>query len=299
MKAKTLPSLLRPFTLLAPTVGVVSGALVASAALGVDTPWLRVGAGILAALLATGASNAWNQAFDVELDRINKPSRPIPSGRASVRDGIVVGHVAALLALAVGWFAGPSFFACVTIGVFATWIYSAPPLRTKRHPLGALLTIAIPRGLLVPVAGWATVAEPWGVEPWALGCVAFLFVLGAAATKDFADVEGDVAHGCRTLPALMGARKAAAVIAPFLVFPFLLYPLLGALGWLQPPMEGLWWLGGSLLLVGLGAAFTLLRDPQGLMERGGNHPAWAMMYLLLLGAHIGCAILYQVTLSAV
>jgi len=296
MKAQVLTGLVRPFTLLAPTVGVVSGALVAQAATSVALVPARLVLGIVAALFVTAASNAWNQVYDIDLDRINKPHRPLPAGLATLRQALLLGHISALLGLGAAWFVGPAFFACVAAGVFATWIYSAPPLRTKRSPAGALLTIAIPRGLLVPVAGWAVVVEPRSVEPWALGIVSGLFVLGAAVTKDFADVEGDTQHGCRTLPALWGARGAAFAIAPFLVLPFLLYPLFGSLGWLQPPQGSLWVLALGLAALGFFAALSLLRDPQGMLKSGGNHPAWAVMYLLLLGAHIGCALVYQLAL---
>jgi len=297
MRVQALLALARPFTLLAPAVGVVAYAFVAHAALHTDLqnslPWGRLTLAVAAALLVTAASNAWNQVYDLALDRINKPHRPLPSGAATPKQALVLGHVCALSGLVCAFFVGPTFFACVACGVFATWIYSAPPLRTKRHPVGALLTIAIPRGLLVPVAGWAVVAEPATVEPWALGAVSGLFVLGAAVTKDFADVQGDTAHGCRTLPALWGAQRAARFVAPFLVLPFLLYPVFGSLGWLQPSMTSLWTLAAVLSFMGVLTAVALLRDPEGMRKRGGNHPAWALMYLLLLGAHIGCAITYR------
>lgn len=298
MTAKALLDLARPFTLLAPAVGVVAGAFVAQAALapGLPLPWLRVALAVTSAFLVTAASNAWNQVYDVEIDRINKPRRPLPSGRLTARQALLTGHVQALCGLGLAWSVGAAFFACVAAGVFATWIYSAPPLRTKQSWWGALLTIAIPRGLLVPVAGWAVVAEPRTAEPWALGVVSGLFVLGAAITKDFADLRGDVAHGCRTVPALLGVHRAARIVALFLVAPFLLYPLLGALGFLQPPVGGLWVLTGVLVLIGLFAATSLVRDPDGMSEGGGNHPAWAAMYLLLLAMHVGTAILYQTTL---
>lgn len=292
MKAAALPGLVRPFTLLAPAVGVVAGAVVARAATG--RPWSpgRVALGVLAALLATAASNAWNQAFDADVDRINKPGRPIPAGLATPRGALLLGHGTALAGAVAAFLAAPWFFVCVSAGLLGTWIYSAPPLRAKRHPLGALLTIAIPRGVLVPVAGWALLSSPDAADPWALGAVAGLFVLGAAGTKDFADVEGDRAHGCRTLPVLLGPRRAARIVAPFLVLPFLLYPLAGAVGWLRPGVGALALLGGALSAVGLGAALLLLRDPQALARRGGNHPAWVLMYLQLLGAHVGAAVVY-------
>ncbi|MDJ0975619.1 MAG: UbiA family prenyltransferase [Planctomycetota bacterium] len=292
MRAAAVPGLTRPFTLLAPLVGVASGALVAYGA--GASPW-RWGPVLLAtgsAALATAASNAWNQAYDVELDRINKPSRPIPRGDASVGEALWLGHACAVLALVLGAMASTWFVACVGLGLVGTWFYSAPPLRTKRKPFRALITIAVPRGLGVPVAGWSVLAVPDVSDPWALGFVTFLFVLGAAATKDFADMDGDERYGCRTLPLILGARRAARVVAPFLVVPFLLYVPLQQLGLLHAPLLHLAVLSGVLVIAGAATARLLLNDPQQLAERGENHPAWIGMYLLMLGAHVGVAIAY-------
>src|SRR5262245_906125 len=235
MDARAILGLVRPFTMLAPVLGVACAAGAASARLSIPYDVAAVALGAAAALFANAASNAWNQAFDAEIDRVNKPTRPIPSGRATVRGALVLGHAAALAALAVAAAhaarAGhPWFLACVLTGIVATWVYSAPPLRTKRRTYGALWTIAIPPGFLVPVAGWALVAVPDSPEPFALGLVPGLFVLGAATTKDFADVEGDRRGDCRTLPVVLGVRRAALRTAPFLCVPFLLYPALSAAG---------------------------------------------------------------------
>lgn len=291
MDARTLLGLVRPFTLIAPVVGAGANAVAAASALGVPLPWLRVGLALASACAATGASNAWNQAFDADIDRVNKPFRPIPAGRTTVRAALRLGDGMALLALALGALVSPGFLACVGVGVLGTWFYSAPPLRTKRLTWGALLTIAIPRGLLVPVAGWAVVGDPLDPEPWALGAVVGLFVLGAAVTKDFADVEGDRAHGCRTLPVLWGPVRAARAIAPFLYMPFALYPGLAYLGLLSAPVLPFCVLALALSAFGLLTARALLRDPARLASER-NHPAWRGMYLLLQGSHLGVMLVY-------
>lgn len=292
MRAAAFSGLTRPFTLLAPVVGAGAGAVVAFGA--GAAPWDSgpVALAVTSAAFATAASNAWNQAFDVELDRINKPTRPIPRGDATVGEARVLGHVCAALAVILGALVSAWFLACVALGLVGTWIYSAPPLRTKRLPLTALLTIAVPRGLLVPVAGWSVLAAPDRSDPWALGLVTFLFVLGAAATKDFADTAGDERYDCRTLPLVMGPARAARVVAPFLVVPFLLYVPLGLLSLLHAPLGSLGVLSGALAVAGAATARLLLADPEQLGERGGNHPAWIGMYLLMLGAHVGAAIAY-------
>lgn len=289
MHPRTAAGLVRPFTMLAPLVGVLCGAATASAATGAPLAAEALVAAALAAVAANAASNAWNQAFDADIDRVNKPTRPIPAGLASVAGALRLGHVCALLALALGaahaaWTGRPAFLACVACGVLCTWVYSAPPLRTKRRLWLANPTIALPRGFLVPVAGWAVVAPVTSVEPFALGLVPGLFVLGAATTKDFADVEGDRAHGCRTLPVVLGPARAARVVAPFLVLPFLLLPLLAALGLLSRPVAGFALAGGLLAAGGALTARALLADPSSLATER-NHPAWRGMYLLMLATY--------------
>jgi len=284
--ARTLIGLVRPFTMLAPLVGVVAGAATASHATGAPFRVELVALAALAAVLANGASNAWNQAFDADIDRVNKPTRPIPAGAATVAGARRLGHLLALLGVLVAGAHATlvhraAFLACVVGGVFATWVYSAPPLRTKRLLWLANPTIAVPRGFLVPVAGWAVLAPLTSSEPFALGLVPGLFVLGAATTKDFADVAGDRAHGCRTLPVVLGLAPAARIVAPFLVLPFLLYPLLALLGAVQRPFAAWAVASGALAAGGAWTARALLRDPSSLATER-NHPAWRGMYLLML-----------------
>src|SRR5205807_8794830 len=63
-------------------------------------------------------------------------------------------------------------------------------------------------------------------EAWAIGGIFALFLLGTVSTKDFSDMAGDRAHGCVTLPIRFGVARAARLIAPFFVVPWLLIPLL-------------------------------------------------------------------------
>jgi chlorophyll synthase len=294
---RTVLGLVRPFTMLAPLVGVLTGAATAAAATGTPLRALPLLLAAAAAVLANGASNAWNQAFDADIDRMNKPTRPIPAGRATVAGALRLGHACAVAGLAAG--AGHAvlegrvaFLLCVAGGVLATWVYSAPPLRTKRRLWLANPTIALPRGFLVPVAGWATLAPVTSAEPFVLGLVPGLFVLGAATTKDFADVEGDRAHGCRTLPVVLGLAPAARIVAPFLGLPFLLSPVLAAAGWLGPSVLRFAVAGGVLAAGGAWTARALLRDPSSLATER-NHPAWRGMYLLMLATYGAVLAVYR------
>ena len=137
-------------------------------------------------------------------------------------------------------------------GMLFTFMYSAPAFgRTKANAYLANLTIAIPRGALLKVAGWSMVGSVFHLEPWFIGAVFFLFLLGASTSKDFSDMKGDLAAGCRTLPIRHGVAPAAKMIAPFYVVPWLLLPVGAWLGNPWEPTESIL-TGNPWLLTGLG-----------------------------------------------
>jgi 4-hydroxybenzoate polyprenyltransferase len=290
----------RPFTLLPPALGVLSGAVTAWGAghhkvavtTGLVMPVLW---GTLMAAVLNAANNAVNQIYDVDIDRVNKPKRPLPSGRLQMSGAWAFTIATAAIAWVLAWLADPiGRHECFVIVIFTTalcWIYSAPPLWTKRRGMLANITIAIPRGVLLKVAGWSTVKTVMGVEPWYIGTIFGLFLLGAASTKDFADIEGDKAGGCTTLPILYGVKRAAWIIAPFFVLPFFLIPAGVYFGILTGNPALLMVLGPVLILYGIFTVYLLVRNPDELATTE-NHPSWTHMYRMMMVAQIGFALSY-------
>ncbi|HEV8130424.1 MAG TPA: UbiA family prenyltransferase [Acidobacteriota bacterium] len=289
----------RPFTLLVPAIGMMGGSLVAWGApprwqsdwgSGPEQLTIQILLGGLMAAVLNAGSNALNQIFDLELDRINKPERMLPAGQMTMREAWAICCAAFITALAIAAWINWQCFLLAVAAVFLTASYSVPPLRTKRHGIWANLTIAIPRGTLLFVAGWSvvkTIAQP---EPWWIGAVFGIYFLGATTTKDFSDIEGDRVHGCNTLPVLYGVRKAAYLMSPFLIFPFLLIAAGALAGVLH---------GNRLLLVSIGLAlsawgsyiaYLILRKPEELSKE--NHVSWKHMYLLTVTAQVGMALAY-------
>jgi len=291
--------LARPFTLVAPGLGFLSGAATAIGAKPPE-PWSAgllvaplVGS-VMAAVLNAG-NNALNQIYDLEIDRVNKPHRPLPSGQLSIREAWIFTAVTYGLALALAWLVQPhgrhECFVLVAIAVVCTLVYSVPPFRTKRLGIWANVTIAIPRGVLLKVAGWSSVKTIAGIEPWYIGAIFGLFLLGATTTKDFADMEGDRRGGCRTLPIRYGVRRAAWLISPSFVVPFLMIPV-GA--WMHV-LTGSFWLlqllGVAMTLYGIYVCYLMLRRPEELAVEE-NHVSWAHMYRMMFVAQIGFAFAY-------
>ena len=299
MKLKLYAELARPFTLVAPALGFVSGALTAIGAhprepftLEVLTPAL-IGAA-MAAIFNAG-SNALNQIYDLEIDRINKPKRPLTSGRMTISEAWAFTWVAYALTLILAWFVAPGgrheCFWIVAIAVVATWVYSAPPLRTKQRGMWANITIAIPRGVLLKVAGWSAVKTIFGAEPWFIGAIFGLFLLGASTTKDFADMEGDRRGGCTTLPILYGVKRAAWMISPSFILPFLLINVGVFTGILTGHAIYLHALGIGMTLYGAYVCYLMLRRPDELATTE-NHISWAHMYRMMFVLQIGFALAY-------
>ena len=114
-------------------------------------------------------------------------------------------------------------------------------------------------------------------------------------------MEGDRAHGCVTLPIRFGIPRAAKMIAPFFVFPWLLIPLFAfhpdpgrsSATLLTGNRTLLTVLGLALAAWGGYAARLLLANPEDL-ARTENHPAWTHMYLLMMSAQAGFALAYVV-----
>ena len=292
--------LARPFTLVAPALGMVSGAITAYGARPRFThPQASTGAwitdlvvGAVAAGLLNSASNVCNQIYDLPIDRINKPSRVLPRGELSVREASILSIALYAASLAAAATINPGVLAMFALAAAATVLYSVPPFRTKRFGWWANLTIAIPRGLLLKVAGWSVTKSILEPEAWLIGGVFALFLLGATTSKDFADVEGDRAGGCRTLPIIYGRAKATRLIQPFFTVPFLLLAAGAAARLFTGNRIALVALGLVCAAWGQAVVWMLQRDPDAQVTE--NHPSWRHMYYLMFTLQVGFMAAYLV-----
>jgi geranylgeranylglycerol-phosphate geranylgeranyltransferase len=157
-----------------------------------------------------------NDYFDSEIDRINKPHRPIPSGRITRRESYRFAWLLALVALVVAAFSGRPAFLAVLVWCVCLYVYSAH-LKT-RLLLGNLMVSAVSSSGFV-LGAWMAGRISAAVAPTLL---TFLFVMGREIVKDVEDLPGDQACGARTLPDRLGERPALAVALGF----FLLFAAL-------------------------------------------------------------------------
>ncbi|MDG6219947.1 MAG: UbiA family prenyltransferase [Candidatus Thermoplasmatota archaeon] len=233
---------------------------------------------------ANAASNIFNQITDIEIDRINKPDRPLPSGRVSVSEAAFLSTLIYISVIAFASFINQNFLAAISMFIIVTVLYSVPPFLFKKRFWLSNASIAVARGVLLPLAGWCIVPGTSLFDPQIIAVSAFLFffLLGASGTKDFSDIEGDRQHGMRTLPVEYGIEKAASIISYFFIVPFVLVPLFVAGGWLP--------VGTLIVLVlmfwGAHVAYklhSLSMNPETGFENTG---VWVHMYFLLVAAQV-------------
>lgn len=209
---------LKPVTWFPPMWAFACGAVSTGAALG--EPRLLLGVAV-AGPLVCAASQAVNDWFDREVDAINEPHRPIPSGRLPGRWGLGVAVGWTALSLLAGALLGAAGFAATLIGVALAWAYSAPPLRLKRN--GWIGNAAV--GLTYEGLAWATgavVALGGRLPPLASLLFAAAYSLGAhgiMTLNDFKSIEGDRRMGIGSLPARLGPARAARVACLVMLLP--------------------------------------------------------------------------------
>jgi chlorophyll synthase len=172
---------------------------------------------LLSGPLLTGYTQTLNDFYDRDIDAINEPYRPIPSGAISIPQ--VISQIWVLLiagvALAYGldrW-AGHEFPTITVMaigGSFLSYIYSAPPLKLKQN--GWLGNYALGASYIA-LPWWAGHALFGDLNPTIIVLTLFysLAGLGIAVVNDFKSVEGDRQLGLKSLPVMFGITTAAWV----------------------------------------------------------------------------------------
>ncbi len=192
---------------------------------------------VMSGPLLAGYTQTINDYYDREIDAINEPYRPIPSGAiplAQVKAQIWILLLAGLaVAYGLDLWAGhatPVVFLLALGGSFVSFIYSAPPLKLKQN--GWLGNYAL---------GASYIALPWwagqalfGQLTWTTALLTLAYSLaglGIAVVNDFKSIEGDRALGLQSLPVVFGAKRASWISAGMInLFQLAMVAVLIAIG---------------------------------------------------------------------
>lgn len=153
--------------------------------------------------LITAGGNVINDVYDVEIDRINRPDRPIPAGEISLAGARW--YTAALFAGGIA-LAALTTTLCFVIAVANSAILIAYAVRLKGIPVLGNLAVAY-LAASVFLFGGAFAGVGGLVQNLSLAAITFLATIAREVLKDAEDVDGDAAGGARTLPMIIGIRR--------------------------------------------------------------------------------------------
>ncbi|GAB4343261.1 MAG: UbiA family prenyltransferase [Calditrichia bacterium] len=182
-------------------IGMLS-IFLAAAITGTVQPLRNVLLAVLSGGLITAAANTINDFFDLAIDRVNKPYRPLPAGRLSPS----LARKAAMLEFILGitLSAGINLPALMIAAIFSAllYFYSA---RLKRLPLWGNLTVSLATAFAFIYGGVAVHRVEAAFYP---ATFAFFFHLGREIIKDIQDIRGDSREKARTFPLVYGIIPA-------------------------------------------------------------------------------------------
>ena len=168
---------------------------------------------ILAVFFEISAGNVINDYFDYKIDLINKPERPIPSGRIQLKTarnyayglflgGTICGFLISYLTN--NWIP----FIIVLISDVILYVYA---YKLKSTPLIGNITVGFMTGLCFVFGGFAVGTPQMIYTSTFLGFFAFIMTIAREITKDIEDIEGDKIEGAKTFPILYGTKISAII----------------------------------------------------------------------------------------
>jgi len=190
----------------------------------------------------TAGGNTFNDLCDLEIDRVNRPERPLPSGIISPRDA---GTLAGLLFAAGLLLSIPAGFPCIVIAVANSLLLVSYARTLKRTALWGNVAVSYLAASIYPFGG-ALAGLPGIGRTLPLAGITFLAMLSRELLKDAEDVEGDRRAGARTLPIALGVKKTGVAAYACAV---------GAIAISLLPVVP-WW--GPAYLAGIGAADVVI-----------------------------------------
>uniref|UniRef100_A0A804R5G1 Homogentisate phytyltransferase 1 chloroplastic n=1 Tax=Zea mays TaxID=4577 RepID=A0A804R5G1_MAIZE len=158
----------RPHTVIGTALSIVSVSLLAVQSLSDISPLFLTG--LLEAVVAALFMNIYivglNQLFDIEIDKVNKPTLPLASGEYTLATGVAIVSVFAAMSFGLGWAVGsqPLFWALFISFVLGTaYSINLPYLRWKRFAVVAALCILAVRAVIVQLAFFLHIQETGSV----------------------------------------------------------------------------------------------------------------------------------------
>jgi len=208
--------------------------------------------GFLVGFSLVAGSMAVNDILDAEIDQINTPSRPIPSGRVSKTEAAAFATITLAVGLSLAFALSTVNLLIAILAVTLMFYYNRFGKKT-----GLPGNAAVSANLAIPFIFGGAVGGISSIL-YVFALIAFLAGMGREIIKGMADIVGDSKRGVRTLAVSKGLGIASKTGALFLVAAVLLSTIpimLKMVSWLYVPI---------VLACDLGflySAYSIVKDP--------------------------------------
>lgn len=221
-KLTAIIKIVRPINFLITFISVIVAAVICSPD---KFSGLNIFLAALAASLVMASGNVINDIYDIGIDEINKPLRPIPSGNITIKYAYAFYFIFIVISIFISALVNEKALAIVLISILLLFFYSK---YLKRIPLVGNLTVAFLTGLVFIFGGVAVENPMAAIVP---AVFAFLINLIREIVKDMEDVDGDTKAGVITFPAKFGFKKSKILILTITISLILytLYPFIAQL----------------------------------------------------------------------
>lgn len=211
--------MIRPINSLLASIGVVTGYVL------VSNPYTFTVTGQLlllsgAAFLITAYGNVINDIADIDIDKINRPNRPLPSGMVTIEGAHNFSFLLLLIGFSLARAVSLHYFLTTLCIAFLLWIYSFYLKGTViwgNLVVALLSTVTLLYGALLSVTAVTHVIWP--------SIFALIIHFCREIVKDIADVEGDKSAGILTFPIVYGVNRALLIVVLFMLLLTFLIPL--------------------------------------------------------------------------
>jgi geranylgeranylglycerol-phosphate geranylgeranyltransferase len=258
----------RPHNMLVAAFGVAAGYIISG---GSSVAEMWPAALITAAV--TGAGNIVNDCYDLQIDRVNKPRRPLPSGRLTYRTAVWLYSVCTAVITAGAFFFLPSKIALLVVS-WQLALYFYARWAKRMFVVGNLLVAAVTSSVFLAGAlltgNAAAAAVPISI--------AFVFVLSRELIKGAEDVEGDRASGVSTVAVVLGTDRAVLAASGLMLLLVTVIPAPALTGHYSVPY--LWVMELTVAPGLLVASYLILKRPG---KRTFGRVSWLLKVEMFFG----------------
>jgi geranylgeranylglycerol-phosphate geranylgeranyltransferase len=235
--------------------------------------------GFLTASLLLAGTMVLNDIQDVQIDQVNSPDRPIPSGKVRIREAYAFSIVLSALAIVSSAILGTLTLLTALVALALMAYYN-----TRGKKTGLLGNAVVSFNVALPFFFGGLAVNSLRPLLIIFFLLAFLANMAREVAKGVADVAGDSAKGVRTVAVTMGMKPAARITAGLFTVAVLLSLMPPLFHWVSPFYYPL------VLVADLGFLFSssrLLKDQTPKTARAVKTQVLLWMLLGLVGFLMG------------